>query len=260
MSRETGALQARIQKGECCFGLSVVMPCPSVIELAALSGYDFVRIDLEHAMIGGAELRSLLTTARLVGMPCHVRVPELSGITPLLGQEPAGVMVPHVESAKEAKKAVEACKFAPEGRRGMDGNTRFMRCKGMSRREYMDYSKQSMDLIVQIESRPALEQIEEILLLDGIDMVATGRADLSQELGVPGQKNHPDVIDAENEIIQKAICHGKIPTIAVDTQKRVQELYQMGVRCFVVGKDEALLSKALGQNLQKINFDYSKFQ
>lgn len=260
MSRKTGSLRARIQKGECCFGLSVVMPCPSVIELAALSGYDFVRIDLEHAMLGGAELRNLLTTARLVGMPCQIRVPELSGVTSLLGQEPAGIMVPHVESAKDAEKAVAACKFAPAGRRGMDGNTRFMRCEGMSRREYMDYSKQSMDLIVQIESWPALEQIEEILLLDGIDMVATGRADLSQELGVPGQKNHPDVIDAENEIIQKAIRYGKIPTIAVDTQKRIQELYQMGVRCFVAGKDEALLSKALEQNLQKVDFDYSQFQ
>ena len=80
--------------------LSVVLPCPSVIEMAALAGYDFVRIDWEHALFGAIELRELLNTARLVGMPCQVRVPELTMITPLLGQEPAGIMVPHVESEK----------------------------------------------------------------------------------------------------------------------------------------------------------------
>ena len=80
-------------------------------------------------------------------------------------------------------------------------------------------------------------------------MVATGRADLSQELGVPGQKDHPDVIRAENDIIKKAVQYGKIPAIAADSPERVQQLYEMGVRCFLIGKDERLLSKAIEQNL-----------
>lgn len=242
-------LRDRAGRGECCFGLSVVLPCPSVIELAKLSGYDFVRIDWEHAMFSADEVRELLTAARLAGIPCQVRVPDWSGITSLLGQEPAGIMIPHVESAAEAQKAVEACKFAPEGRRGMDGNTRRMRCQGMGREEYMEYAGKTMDLIIQIESRPAMERIDEILSLKGIDMVATGRADLSQEMGVPGQKNHPAVIEAENEIIRKTIEYRKLPAIAVDSPERIGELYEMGVRCFLIGKDEGLLSKAMGKNL-----------
>ncbi|MBQ7795697.1 MAG: hypothetical protein IJ374_03945 [Lachnospiraceae bacterium] len=246
------SIRSRAKEGLPSFGLSVVLPCSSVIELAAQAGYDFVRIDCEHALFGAEELRALLTTARLVGMPCQLRIPDLSMVTPLLGQEAGGIMLPHIESVEEARRAIDACKFAPVGNRGMDGNTRWMRCGGMSRSEYMEYSTETMDLIVQIESETGIEHIDEILSLEGIDMVATGRADLSQSLGVAGQKNHPRVIEAENYIIKKALEHHKIPTIAADSAKRVQELYEMGVRCFVVGKDEGLLSKAIKKNLSEI--------
>lgn len=243
--RPEGSIAARVRNGACCFGLSVVIPYPSVIELAALAGYDFVRIDWEHAFFGAEEMRNLLMTARLVGIPCQVRVPDLTMITPLLSQEPDGIMVPHTETAAQAGAAVDACKFAPLGRRGMDGNTRRMRCEGMKRTEYMEYAAENMDVIVQLESRPAMDRIDEILSLEGIDMAATGRADLSQELGVAGEKNHPDVIAAEDFIIRKALEHRKIPVIAADSSERVRELYAMGVRCFLTGKDEALLAKAI---------------
>lgn len=249
MRRSVGS---RIRDGECCFGLSVVLPCPQVIELAALAGYDFVRIDWEHAMFGEEKLRELLTTARLLKMPCQVRIPDLHGVTRILGQEPSGLMLPHVESGEEAAAIVDACRFAPLGRRGMDGNTRDMRCGGMSRAEYMEVSEENLDLIVQLESREAIERIDEILAVEGIDMAATGRADLSQELGVPGEKDHPDVVCAENMIIRKTLEHGKIPAIAADSPKRVQELYEMGVRCFLTGKDEALLAKGMKEKIRKM--------
>lgn len=250
--RPEKSLSARVRNGECCFGLSVVIPYPSVIELASLAGYDFVRIDWEHALFGAEELRALLTAARLMGMPCQIRVPNLTMIMPLLGQEPDGIMIPHTECAETARAAVEACRFAPLGRRGMDGNTRRIRCEGMGRAEYMDYAAENLDVIVQIESRPAMERIDEILSLEGISMAATGRADLSQELGVPGDKNHPDVIAAENFIISKTLEHGKIPAVAADSAGRVRELYDMGVRCFLTGKDEALLDKVIKRNLSEM--------
>ena len=253
------SLGSSLKRGVCCFGLSVVLPCPSVIEMAALAGYDFVRIDWEHALFGAIELRELLNTARLVGMPCQVRVPELTMITPLLGQEPAGIMVPHVESEKEARAAVDACRFQPLGRRGMDGNTRRMRCEGMTRRTYMEYQQENLDIVVQIESIPAMEKIDEILSLDGITMAATGRADLSQELGFPGQKNHPAVLEVEEFIIRKVLEHGKHPIIAAESAGRVGQLYEMGVRCFLVGKDEALLAKKAAENLENVkNFHLNK--
>ena len=246
------SIKQRAAEGLVSYGLAMVLPCPSAIEMAALAGYDFVRLDCEHAMFSTEELKLLLQTARLTGMPCQVRIPDLTGITPLLGQEPSGIMIPHVESVSEAKMAVECCRFVPVGRRGMDGNTRKMRCEGMSRSEYMKYSEETMDLTIQIESKKALENVDEILKVPGIDMVATGRADLSQELGVPGQKEHPDVMNAENKIIQKTLENGKFPIITANSQKRIRELYDMGVRCFVVGKDEALLEQGIRKKLSSI--------
>lgn len=245
------SIRGRTRKGLMSYGLSMLLPCPSVVEIAALHGYDFIRIDCEHALLSYPELRELMTAARLLGIPCQIRTTDLANITALLGQEPSGIMIPHVESREAALAAVDCCKFAPLGRRGMDGSTRHMRCGGMKRTEYMDYADRTMDLIVQIESREGLRHIDEILSVEGIDMVATGRADLSQELGVPGQKNHPDVIEAENLIIRKTLEYGKIPTIAADSEARIAELSAMGVRCFLIGKDETLLSSAIKENLEK---------
>ena len=245
-------IRARAKAGLVSLGLSVVLPHPSSIELAAKAGFDFVRIDCEHSYIGPVEMRQMLTTARLLGIPCQVRVPDLSNLTPLLGQEPAAIMVPHVDSAAYAHEAIGLCKFAPVGERGMDGGTRLMRCGGMKRDEYMDYARKAQDLIVQIESIAAIERIDEILSLDGIDMVATGRADLSQSFGVPGQKEHPDVLAAEELIIRKALQYGKIPTIAVEKRERMESLKEMGVRCFLIGKDETILDKAIQKKLEEM--------
>ena len=238
-------LRERIYRGEVVFGVSLTFPCPSVVELSKKAGYDFVRLDLEHSLMSAEEVRSILMTARLAQMPCQVRTPDMVNLTALLSQEPSAIMIPHVENVEDAQAAINACKFAPVGRRGMDGNTRMMRAGGMNRAEYIAYQQTALDLIIQIESRQGLGHIDEIIALEGIDMAATGRADLSQELGVPGQKDHPEVIAAENMIIRKALKHKKIPCIAADSRKRVQELYDMGVRLFVIGKDEPLLERAL---------------
>lgn len=236
------------RRGKISYGLSILLPCASIVEMAKLAGYDFVRIDCEHSYMEASELRAILTTARLSGIPCQVRVADLLNITPLLNLEPSAIMVPHICSKAEVEHAVSLCKFAPLGERGMDGSTRRMRCEGMTRAEYMEYAKTHMDLIVQIESKEGLERIDEILCVAGVDMVATGRADLSQALGVPGDKNAPEVIEAEEYIIRKTLEHGKIPMIAADNAERVARLKQMGVNCFLIGKDETILSRALAEN------------
>ena len=121
-----------------------------------------------------------------------------------------------------------------------------------TRDEYMRTGNDRMQLIVQIESQNGLDHIDEILSLDGIDMVASGREDISQALGVPGQKDHPLVIEAENYILAKAFEHKKIPTLSVSSKERMQELWEKGVRCFSIGRDEDLCLKALKNQMTKM--------
>lgn len=241
-------IRRRLQQGETCLGLYVRIPCPDIVELAKGAGYDFVRLDCEHALMSLSEIRELLSAARRVGMPCQIRIaPELP-LTALLGQEPAGIMAPHIESRQDTQRLVDACRFAPVGRRGMDGLSRMIRMGGMKRQDYMEYEQENLDVIVQIESRAGLEHIDEILQVPGVTMAATGRADLSQELGVSGHKDDPAVLKAERYIIERTLAAGKFPTIAVNSPGRMKELYDLGVRCFLIGKDESLLTSAMAEN------------
>lgn len=83
-------------------------------------------------------------------------------------------------------------------------------------------------------------------------MVATGKNDLSQALGIPGQNSHPDVISAENFVIQKALEYGKFPTLMVKGKKRLTELQEAGVRCFTISRDETLLAAAMKNTLKEM--------
>lgn len=245
-------IRERAKAGLASFGMTVSLMEPTMIEMAHCAGYDFVRIDCEHILFDHMTLVNMFRTARLLGMPCQIRVDSLDRVTSLLSLEAGAIMVPHVESAQAAQQAVDLVKFAPLGQRGMDAGARLLRYGKMKRTDYISRANGVTDLIVQIESRRGIEQLDSILSLEGVDMVATGKADLSQSFGVPGQKNHPDVLAAEALIVKKALEYGKIPTLAADTRERVEELMEMGVRCFLIAKDEPLAYQAIEDKLKNI--------
>lgn len=228
-------------------GLTITLPDPMMIEMAYRVGFDFVRIDMEHRLFGDRLILEMLNTARLLDFPCQIRVPNMGNVTALLGHDAAGIVMPHCCSAEEARKAVDICKYTPIGNRGMDGACRRVKYNGMNRLDYMTWANDKTDLIVQIESREGIEHIDEILEIDGIDMIATGRSDLSQEFGIPGQRDDPRVIEAEDYIITKTLQYGKVPSLSCNTLERANELMKKGVYTLLIGKDEALAMKAMEQ-------------
>ena len=250
------SIRDRARKGLVSYGMTVSLMDPTMIEMAYCSGYDFVRIDCEHILFDNQILGNMLRTARLLSMPCQIRVDGWERITSFLSLEASGIMVPHVDSVGRAKKAIDMVKFAPLGERGMDGGARLLRYGGMKRSDYIERANGITDVIVQIESKKGISCIDDILSLEGIDMVATGKADLSQSLGVPGQKDHPDVLAAEEYIVKKALEYDKIPTLAAYTRDRVEELMEMGVRCFLIAKDETLAYKAIEDKINGIKHEY----
>ena len=246
-------IRARARRAETSFGLVVGMTDPYIIDMAYCAGYHFIRIDCEHVLYDYNTLQTFFNAARHLGLPAQIRVPDLHNISAILALEPAAIVLPDVNSCKMALAAIDAVKFPPFGKRGMNGGTRNVRFGPYSREEYMRIGNDRLNLVVQIESREGLEHIDEILSLDGIDMVASGKADLSQALSVPGQKDHPDVIAAENYIVEKAKQHGNILTLSVSDPKRLQELKEKGVHCFSIGRDEDLCLKAIKNQLNKMS-------
>ena len=164
-------------------------------------------------------------------------------------------MVPHTASRQIAEQAVQATKYAPYGQRGMSGASRALNFGQYKMSDYSTWANDDVTLIVQIEDKSGLENIDDILSVPGVDMVATGKNDLSQALGIPGQNSHPDVLAAEDLVIRKALEYGKYPTLMVKSKKRIQELKEKGVRCFSLGRDETLLFSAMKESLEELRCD-----
>lgn len=227
------------------FGLYITMPDPQIIEMAKAAGYDFARLDAEHMNFPPQILTGMFRAARLLDFPLQIRLGSLENPDPILAMEPAAVMAADIRTGEEAARLVSSTKFAPLGRRGMYAFTDAVRFGGMGRKEYMEQANTAILTIAQIESCEGLENLEEILRTPGIDMVSSGKADLSQALGIPGQTSDSRVIEAEERIVKAALRHGKAPTLFVESPHRIRALYEMGVCCFMVGFDSDLCMKAL---------------
>lgn len=242
----------RARQGLDSYGLNLSIHDCSVLEMAARAGYDFVRIDCEHMLFDYACLTEMIRTAKLLGLPLQLRVTDLRQASALLDMGADALMIPHVRSAEIARQAVSMMKYAPLGERGMTGAARILNFGETKLGDYAEAANDRVALIVQIEDREGLENIDEILSVPGVDMVATGKNDLSQALGVPGENSHPDVLAAEDMVISKALQYGKIPTLLVKNKKRLQELREKGVRCFSIARDDAILFAAMKDKLQEL--------
>lgn len=239
----------RAREGKDSYGLNLSMHDCSVLEMAARAGYDFVRIDCEHMLFDYACLSEMIRTAKLLRLPLQLRVTDLRQASALLDMGADALMIPHVRNAEIAEQAVAMMKYAPLGERGMTGAARILNFGETKIGEYAAQANDHVALIVQIEDKEGLDNIDEILSVPGVDMVATGKNDLSQALGVPGENTHPTVIAAEDMVIERALAHGKIPTLLVKNTKRIEELHAKGVHCFSIGRDDSLLYSAMSTKL-----------
>ncbi len=240
----------RSQKKIPSYGLYVTMPDPQIIEMAKISGYDFARLDAEHAGFDQTTLSEMFRTARLLDFPLQIRLGSLENIDVILAMEPAAIMIPDIQSQEDALKLVERTKFAPLGCRGMYAFSDAIRYGGIDRKEYMANANDKIHTIVQIESKKGLENLNDILSVKGVDMVSSGKADLSQALGIPGQTTDPQVVEAERKIVKTAISKGIVPTLFAETPQRIRAFHEMGVYSIIVGFDCSLCLQALKDRLR----------
>ncbi len=201
------------------------------VEAVGLSGFDFIILDLEHGPNNTYHLQHHIRAAELVGLIPIVRVKDAprSLIGEVLDIGAGGVQIPQITTADEAQEAVTAARFAPGGERGV---CRFVRAAGfssMAAQRYFELSNEAL-VIVQLEGRRALENVESIVKVSGIDVVFVGPYDLSQSLGRPGEIDHPVVIQAVQEIVQA--CQGNEVTVGtfVDSPAQAGRWLDAGVR------------------------------
>lgn len=213
-------MKARFAKGEPAFGLSIMFPSAQFVEMAAPLGFDWVLIDCEHGSIGIESAEALIMAAEAAGLTPIVRPPSKAAreISQVMDLGAMGVQVPHVITAEDARAAVAAVKYHPQGARSMAAGIR-AQGYGLSSgsEDYVREANRETLVCVQIEDAEALENVDEILTVDGIDVFFIGPSDLSQSMGFPGNPKAPKVAAAIDETLEKIVAAGKTPGMPAAT-------------------------------------------
>ena len=239
-----------IRRKETALGIYIETPSSTMVELAAAGGFDFVRIDWCHNSMDLPALEKCILAAERWGITPMVRIqynhPDLARI---LEMGIMGVIIPDMDSADKARAAVQAVKFDPLGDRGLFSASRQSGYGAASSADYVRWTNENVLIGVQIESVEGIARLDEILRVDGIDLVLSGRGDLSNSLGLPGQKNHPDVLAAEEKIFARAAARGKCISPQLEAgnpalQSEITKWNQRGAYAISLGVDTALIKSA----------------
>ena len=228
----------RLEEGKICVGTGVQVTDPLVSEIAAEAGNDVVWIEMEHSHLDLPAIMGHILALRGTKAAPLVRVAwnDPVRMKPILDMAPAGIIVPMIRSAAEAQKAVEACKYPPEGIRGF-GPTRNM--YGFdSVEDYLAAAGKQIMVFVQIEHIDAVLDLDAILAVPGLDGIVLGRNDLSGSMGKLGKISDPEVTNAIDTIFAKARQANVFIGVSIgNDMDAVREWRAKGVHWFVLGEE-----------------------
>ena len=234
-------------------GLWCTLASPTVAELLGGAGYDFLVLDCEHSP---NDLNSILAQLQaLAGTPTSavVRPPVNDPVIfkRMLDIGVRNLLVPMIQSADEARAAVSAMRYPPHGIRGVAGSTR---ATGYGRAtDYFARIHEEQCLIVQVETRLAVDRIEEIAAVDGVDGIFVGPGDLSADMGLLGQPAHPDVRAAVLEAIGRVRKAGRFAGVLTPVEDFAKACLAEGAAFVSVGNDLSLLAR--GSEALRKRFD-----
>ncbi|SFP59839.1 4-hydroxy-2-oxoheptanedioate aldolase [Variovorax sp. OK605] len=231
-------------------GLWSTLPDPYVSEIVAGAGFDWVLLDTEHTptdvphMLHQLQAVTAAVPADTARRTSAVVRPDWNDtvlIKRYLDIGAQSLLLPFVQSAAEAQAAVRATRYAPDGVRGMGGSVRASNFGRIG--DYVKRAQDELCVLVQVETREALDHLEEILAVDGVDGVFIGPADLSASLGHPGDPGHPEVRRAIDDAICCIRAKGKAPGILMLDDARARECLALGALFVAVAMDLQILAR-----------------
>lgn len=229
----------------------------NVAECLCLSGLDYFIADTEHAAVSDEQLADIIRVARLYEKPTFVRIKEISRSAVLhsLDIGAAGIIIPNIQSELEVQKLIEFAKFYPLGNRGFAftmGNQYGENPLVKNIETYFQYENAHTLLLPQCETKAALEKIEKIVSLDGVDGIFIGPYDLSIDLGVPGKINAPILLEAVLHVQRVCEKYGKLSFIYGGNALDAKKYFSQGFSAVAIGTDATMLMQAYQNILQKI--------
>jgi 2-keto-3-deoxy-L-rhamnonate aldolase RhmA len=237
------SFKASLARHQLLVGTIITLPSPAIAEIYGLSGFDWLFVDLEHSAMNIADAQAILQAAA-PQTPCIIRVPAIEEVwfKKTLDIGAAGIIVPNVRTTQEAQRAVQFCKYPPAGTRSVG----IARAQGYGDRfqEYLASANDAIAVIIQIEHIDAVQHIEDIVRVPGIDSLFVGPYDLAASMGKMGRPADPEVQDAILRIKQAAEAIKRPLGIFAPTAEAVQPYIRTGYTLVAVGIDTLLLGDA----------------
>jgi 2-keto-3-deoxy-L-rhamnonate aldolase RhmA len=241
----------RLRTGEVTQGLFIVSASPIVAEVCATLGYDWLVFDMEASPVERRDVVAFLTALKGETAEAFVRVPrnEHSVIEQILDLGVAGIIVPKVNTAEDAIRAVDACRYPPSGKRGLNpvrASRYFSDVAG-----YLASANRNTALFVQIESKEALDNVHDIAQVEGVDGLFVGCGDLALSLGQLGDLEGETMRDAARRVLESCRKAGIIAGIFAYSPSLSREYLAMGYQFVAVGNDIKALRDGAGALLEQ---------
>jgi len=250
-------LKAKLARGELVASMTVrLVSSVEIVRIAKTAGFDAIYIDLEHSAFSIETTCQLSVMALEAGVPALVRVPARTPeyISRVLDGGALGVIAPGIRSAAEAKSVVAAAKYPPLGSRGLSTGLAHLGFRSVPAKEALPVLNEATMVIVQLESVAGLGAIDDIVAVEGVDMVLIGTNDFLADLGRPGEYDHPKVREVYERTIRACKARGKHVGVGGLSSRPdlVQQFVGMGARFVSTGTDLAFLLAACTERAKQV--------
>jgi len=256
MAIAVNAAKARLKKNQLAVGIGVrLVRNVDIIKVMKAAGFDWLFLDLEHGSMSIQTACEICVAAQDSGIAPIVRVPygELAMATRVLDGGALGIVIPHVDTAEEAKEIADRLRYPPNGHRSVGGGQAQFDYAAMPLGEMTKRSDANTLITVMIETPKAVKNAEAIAAVPGIDCLLVGASDLSMELGIPGQTGHEKVQAAVDKVIAACKKRGKWPGMGGAYSEELLELYiGKGMKLLLAGNDLPMLTNAARSHQAKV--------
>ena len=250
-------LKSKLAQSEITIGSWITLGHPSIAEIMATAGFDWLVLDMEHSVLELSEIQMLIQVLDMQKCPAIVRLTSNhpDQIKRVMDAGANGIMVPMIKSAADAESAVQSVYYPPRGKRGVG----LARAQGYGAefQQYRDWLEKNAVIVAMIEHIDAVNAIDSILSVDGIDAYIIGPYDLSGSMGHIGELNHPEVASAIEKVLEAGKRIGKPGGIHVvePDQEQLRQKITAGFSFIGYGLDIRILDTLCRNHIQNIKAD-----
>lgn len=255
MNLKISQVKKKLKEGGVCFGTMLrILKSPQAVAMCAAQGWDFIILDTEHNDYDLETLGMFSLVAKYEKIGLFVRVPDklYHQMAQLLDVGAEGLVLPQVKTQEETVHIIRSTKYAPVGQRGVSVSNAVTLYRDYDPLEYFEWANDQLMNIVQIESKEGVDNVEGIVSTTGVDAVMIGPADLSQDMGIPGQIHHNNMTKAYQKVIDCCNDNGVAPGIHLQSIEDISKWIDRGMRFITYSYDIELFKKSSSDALKKL--------